>query len=84
MGENAKLYVSGGFDIYTGAQIYINNNAVLKLGSGYINSNLNLSSFESIEIGECVAISENVSIRDGDNHFLTGTERRSTLPIKNW
>jgi len=81
MGENAKINVSGTFNIYSGAKIYINNNAQLKLGSGYINNNLNLSCFESIEIGENVIISENVTIRDSDNHEIIGSERKNTLPI---
>src|SRR5690554_3702461 len=57
--ENAKLEVLNKFRIYSGAKIYINKNAHLKLGSGYINHNLNLSCFSKIEIGENVAISEN-------------------------
>ena len=82
MAENARISVSGSFDIYSGAEIYINKNAQLKLGSGYINNGLNLSCFEKIEIGEGVVISENVCIRDSDNHEIVGADKKSTMPIK--
>ena len=82
MGENAKIKVKGSFDIYSGAKIYVNKNAELYLGSGYINSNLNLSCFEKIEIGENVVISENVTIRDSDDHQIIGSDKKYTLPIK--
>jgi acetyltransferase-like isoleucine patch superfamily enzyme len=49
----------------------VNPGAVLKLGSGYINFNLNLHCFNKITIGEDVAIADNVTIRDSDNHFIT-------------
>jgi acetyltransferase-like isoleucine patch superfamily enzyme len=83
MGGNSELSINNTLTIYSGAKIYINKNAVLKIGSGYINNNLNLSCFESIEIGENVAISENVSIRDCDNHkILTKTDYCSVKPVK--
>lgn len=81
MGSHSHLCVEGGFDIYSGAKIYINQEARLKLGSGYINHNLNLSCFESITIGDGVAISENVSIRDSDNHYFNQSNKKSTQPI---
>lgn len=83
MGKNSELSINKTFTIYSGARIYINENSILKLGSGYINNNLNLSCFESIEIGENVAISENVCIRDSDNHkILTKFDYYSTKPVK--
>lgn len=82
MHENSKLVVQGEFSIYSGSRVYINNGASLILGSGYINNNFNLSCFERIEIGDEVAISENVCIRDADNHVITSSEHRPTQPIK--
>jgi len=81
MRNHSHLCVEGAFDIYSGAKIYINQEAILKLGSGYINHNLNLSCFESITIGDGVAISENVSIRDSDNHSFNQSNKKSTRPI---
>ena len=81
MAEGARLIVSGPFDIYSGARVYINSNACLELGSGYINSNLNLSCFQHIKIGEHVAISENVTLRDSDDHTLSCASQPVTSPI---
>lgn len=82
MAEGAVLEVNKTFDIYSGSKIYINKNAKLILGSGYINHNLNLSCFEKIEIGEGVAISENVTIRDSDDHEVVGNTKPITQSIK--
>ena len=79
--EGSTLTVKGSFDIYSGAKIYINNGATLELGSGYINHNLNLSCFNRISIGEGVVISENVTLRDSDNHSIIGGTKPSTAPI---
>jgi acetyltransferase-like isoleucine patch superfamily enzyme len=82
MGKNSKIIVYRSFDIYSGATIYVNNNASLILGSGYIGDNLSLSCFDRVEIGHDVAISECVTIRDSDNHTIVGNEGNSTQPIK--
>jgi acetyltransferase-like isoleucine patch superfamily enzyme len=55
------------------------------LGRGYINHNCNISCFQKIEIGYDVAISENVCIRDSDNHKVVCENQKSskmTVPIK--
>ena len=80
MRSGSSLTVNDHFSIYSGCSIWINSNARLTLGSGYINNNLNLSCFESISIGNDVAISENVTIRDSDNYSLGASTR--TRPIK--
>ncbi len=39
--------------------------------------------FQQIDIGEDVAIAENVSIRDSDNHFITSDENfQMTKPVR--
>ena len=81
MAEDSCLRVEGSFDIYSGSKIYINKGATLKLGGGYINHNLNLSCFESITIGQGVAISENVTLRDSDDHTIASSEHPVTKPI---
>lgn len=82
LGRNAQLKVSSHFKIYAGAKVYINKNAVLSLGSGYINERLNLACYQRIEIGEDVAIAENVSIRDSDNHSIfNNPEHQVSAPI---
>lgn len=81
MGEDAKLISNNSFDFYSGAKIYVNKGATLCLGGGYINHNLNLSCFESISIGTGVVISENVCIRDSDDHTIAGSSKPITQPI---
>jgi acetyltransferase-like isoleucine patch superfamily enzyme len=82
LGKNSKIIINSVFRIYSNSTIYVNENAHLLLGSGYINSGLNLSCFEKIEIGEKVVISENVTIRDSDNHQITSYNHVKTAPIK--
>ena len=50
----------------------MNENATLILGSGFINNNFTLDCFDSISIGNNVAISKGVTIRDSDNHAING------------
>lgn len=80
--DDATLAVTGNFRIYSGAKVYVNKKASLSLGSGYINHNLNISCFNKIEIGQGVAISENVTIRDSDNHQIIGSGNGMTQPVK--
>jgi len=79
--ESASVVVKDTFYIYSGSRVYINKGAKLVLGSGYINSNLNLSCFERIEIGKDVAIAENVCIRDSDNHTIVPGKYKKTKPV---
>ncbi len=81
MADESRLEVNGSFDIYSGAKIYINKGATLRLGSGYINHNLNLSCFESITVGRGCVISENVTLRDSDDHTIAGSTKPITQPI---
>ena len=81
MAEDAHLCVENSFDIYSGSKIYVNKGATLMLGGGYINHNLNLSCFESITIGQGVAISENVTLRDSDDHTIASSQHPVTKPI---
>ncbi|NPA94108.1 MAG: acyltransferase [Thermodesulfobacteria bacterium] len=80
MRAGAKVKVHEKFKIYSGHSIWVNQNACLDLGSGYINNNLSISCFKSIQIGRNVAIAENVAIWDSDCH-CTGTNIK-TAPVK--
>jgi len=80
MRKSSKLEINGEFRIYTGCNISINKGATLILGNSYSNFNLNLACFEHIEIGDGVEISENVTIRDSDNHSINGQE--ISKPVK--
>jgi len=78
--KGSQLRVNGKFRIYSGHSIWINRNARLILGSGYINNSLRLSCFNRIEMGDNVAISEGVTIWDSDCHCVGN--RVNTAPIK--
>jgi acetyltransferase-like isoleucine patch superfamily enzyme len=68
--RGGTLRVTGRFAIHTDHRVWINEGAVLTLGSGYINAGLNLSCFGAITIGDDCAIAEDVTIRDADNHHI--------------
>jgi len=79
--DHAKLKVSGSFSVHTKCDVWVNKNAVLTLGSGFINSGANIFCFQDIQIGQDVAIAENVTIRDSDNHVILGNSQKMA-PIK--
>lgn len=68
--HSARLRLEGAFRIFAGSTIWVNEGASLVLGEGFINNSARISCFRSIEIGEDVAISENVTIRDNDDHII--------------
>lgn len=80
--ENSKINVLNHFDIFSGAHIILMPNAILNLGSGYINYDVKIRCFKEITIGENVAISENVTIWDSDVHSLEDENHITTSPIK--
>ena len=69
------------FRVYAGSKITVNKGATLKLGKGYMNYNSSIGCFNRIEIGNNVAISERVQIRDSDNHQIVGKESEYTKPV---
>lgn len=79
--QNSKLIVNGNFSCYEGCIITIEENAILKLGDGYINSNSKIYCSDQITIGDGVAISEEVVIRDSDNHKLIYEGYEMTRPV---
>lgn len=81
IGKNSSLVLENSFCIYEGASVFVNDGARLELGSGYINSHVELHCFNRIKIGNGVAISERVSIRDSDNHKIDYPGYESTKPI---
>ena len=77
LGQGAKLVIKGQFSLHTGFHLAVSYNATLTLGSGYINNNATIDCFESITIGNNVAISKGVTLRDSDNHAINGSEKIS-------
>ena len=78
LNRNAHLQIEGNVDIYGDSTIYVNENATLIFSGGYMNNRLNISVFDRVEIGRKVYVSENVSIRDSDNHTLMYDGKTST------
>lgn len=56
--DGAKLQVDDDFKVYSGGIITVLKSAKLRLGSGYINSDVRIFCHDSISIGKNVAIAE--------------------------
>jgi acetyltransferase-like isoleucine patch superfamily enzyme len=81
MREDSRLIVNGKFSFLYGSSIYVNQGAILELGSGYCNLNCSISCFDHITIGSDVFISEQVLIRDSDDHQILNQSNKVTKPI---
>lgn len=79
--EGGLLRVKGKFKFHTGAFVVVNKNAILEIGSGYTNNNAEINCFKHIRIGNDVAISKGVIIRDSDNHEIIGNSNQTSAPI---
>ena len=75
------LKINGEFSFHTGIFLIVNKNATLEIGSGYTNNNVEINCFKSIKIGDNVAISKNVIIRDSDSHVINNKTETMTRPI---
>ncbi len=83
MGNNSKFIINGDyFYIVSGCHISINDNALLKLGKGYIHEDSIIDCSKKIEIGNDVIISKEAIIRDSDSHHIISYKHESTQPIK--
>jgi acetyltransferase-like isoleucine patch superfamily enzyme len=80
--KNAKLVIKNGFSIRRGADITVGENAILELGSGYINEHVHIQCLKKIKIGNGVAISSNVVIRDSDRHEILDGKHVQTQEIE--
>ncbi|MBK5214574.1 MAG: acyltransferase [Flavobacteriaceae bacterium] len=80
--NEGKFHILGKFKFHTGAFIVVNKNAKLEIGSGYTNNNVEINCFNHISIGNDVAISKGVVIRDSDNHQIIGNSNPISQPIK--
>jgi acetyltransferase-like isoleucine patch superfamily enzyme len=82
--KGGKISV-GDFTIHSGSTVVVMKNALLTMGSGYVNRNTTIVCSKEITIGHDVAIAQNVVIRDSDIHTFIeepNKERENTLPIK--
>jgi acetyltransferase-like isoleucine patch superfamily enzyme len=80
--ENAILEIHDLFLMFTGSSMIIEPGAKVTLGgrSG-TNHNARITAFNSITIGDNVYISENVILRDSDNHPIGDSSKKFAAPI---
>ena len=81
MRGHSKLIDHGSFSVYSNADISINENAVLGIGSGFVNHGARIHCFQNIRIGNQVFIGEDVAIRDSDGHEVVGSKKPMFLSI---
>ena len=81
--EGGEIIVKGIFSFHTGGVINIVNGGKLELGSGYAANDVDITCFNSIKIGDFVAISKGVAICDSNEHIISGMtgERPKTIVI---
>ena len=81
--DDSFLEIDGNFSISTGCQVTVSKGAKLNLKSGFINRDSKIYCFNKISIGNNVAISEDVLIRDSDSHkiLIDNKENIYTAPI---
>lgn len=73
--EGCELIVNGIFSFHTGGTINIVKGGKLELGSGYAANNVDITCYNSIKIGNYVAISKGVAISDSNDHTIKGLEQ---------
>ncbi len=76
-----RLSVSGQFLVLTGSSVVVAAGAHLSLSNGYINRGTAIECWSAITIGEDAAIGPGVSIRDSDDHAISGSSGPMTQPI---
>lgn len=81
LSDNSQLKCSGNFVFSGGSRLGVMKNAKLEIGSGYCNYGTKIYCFNSIKIGNNVAIAEDVIIRDSDNHTIDGAPNTSPIVI---
>ena len=80
MAKNSKLSVCD-FNVLAGCRIDIGKGAQLKLCSGFLNYNSTICCHTKITIGKECFISENVFIRDSNNHEIVRAGYVKAAPI---
>lgn len=81
--DYAVFACNGDFKLYQGSSVYVAPNAKLIInGFGFMNTNSTINCFEYIELGNDVAIADNVTISDSDNHSINGQKVTAPIIIK--
>lgn len=80
IGKDAHVEVNS-FIAYNGCTIGVAPNAHLKIGKSYMNCDSKIRCYKEIIIDDHVAISENVIIRDNDDHKILDGKHIPCQPI---
>ena len=80
MSEGASLEIFGGTSLCYKATIEIKKDAIVTIGSAYINSGAVILAAKEINIGQDVLISREVFIYDADHHPLLDENGKQTNP----
>lgn len=80
--KNSVFQVNKKLILRPGVRLEIEDNAKLEIGDCSINFDSKIYCFDNITIGNNVIISENVIIRDSDNHSINKSEVSSPILIK--
>lgn len=80
IGDNATFHI-GNLRCHCGCSIDVVSNAHFSVADAYMNYGTSIRCFNKIQIGKDVKISENVSIRDSDNHTILRDGYVMTAPI---
>lgn len=68
--EGATLSVNGSFTMRDGVYVTVDRGATLSLRDGFLNNGGKISCFSKISLGDDVRLSEDVILRDSDNHEI--------------
>jgi acetyltransferase-like isoleucine patch superfamily enzyme len=81
-GKNAKFVIRGKFfKICSGCLVNIEDNAVLEVGSGYLNYNSHITCTNKIRIGTDTRIANEVIITDSDYHQILRDGHKISKPV---
>lgn len=80
LGKHSTLKIDSA-RFYSGTTLSVSDNATLSIGKSYFNYDCRISCFNEITIGDGCAISQNVTIRDSDNHQVIREGYIKSAPI---
>jgi acetyltransferase-like isoleucine patch superfamily enzyme/coenzyme F420-reducing hydrogenase beta subunit len=81
VGQNAMVIINGNFTTYVGSDIWVLDNGILTLHSGFCNEGVQITCAKKITIGNGCAIARDVIIRDFDAHQLLETNHGMAMEI---
>jgi len=79
--EGAVLTVMGSFTVHYNCDIAVHKNAVLTLGSGFINAGSLLGCSKAITIGKGATIARDVVVMDSDSHQICDGKHVVDQPV---